>query len=99
MGEPIAEVAPHVAVVGVAEQGGFVAVTPGPERGPRQRDLHAQARSTSTRASNAAWPPENPNASTASSGMTGAPAVRSLRPAHPSRIHTVPDGIRSVTSA
>src|SRR4030095_7851174 len=53
-GEAVTQVAPHVAVVGVPDQGGFVALAPGPERRPRQRDLHAQTGSTSTRASNAA---------------------------------------------
>src|SRR4029434_1342865 len=75
-GEEVTQVAPHVAVVGVADQRGFVALTPGPERAPRQRDLHAQIRSTSTHASNAAWPPEKPKASTAASGTPVDPSAR-----------------------
>src|ERR1051326_5309110 len=51
----------------------------------------------STFASNAAWPPEKPKTSTAASGSTAAPDVRRLRPSQPSRIHTVPDGMRAVT--
>src|SRR5439155_9816017 len=58
-----------------------------------------QAGATSTIASNAAWPAENPKTSTASSGIAASPDVRRFRPSQPSRIHTVPRGIFSVTRA
>jgi hypothetical protein len=57
------------------------------------------AGATSTIASKVAWPAEKWKMSTASSGIAGAPDVSRFRPSQPSRIHTVPDGIRSVTWA
>ena len=54
---------------------------------------------TSIDASNVAWPAEKPKMSTAASGNTGALDVRTFSPSHPSRIHTVPAGICSVTCA
>ena len=68
-------------------------------RSRRAGHADAQTGATSTAASNAAWPAENPNTSTAASGMHAAPEVSRLRPSHPSRIQTVRAGTRSVTRA
>ena len=57
------------------------------------------AGATSTIASCVACPAENAHASTAAAGKSADPAVSRLRPVHPSRIHTVPAGMRSVTRA
>src|SRR5262249_14669590 len=63
------------------------------------RRSRGQRAATSTIASTAAWPPENPKISTASSGIAATPDVSRFTPSQPSRIHTVPDGIRLVTRA
>ncbi len=63
-----------------------------------QSELSIQrAGATSTIASKLACPTVNSNKSRAWSGRTGSPEVSALSPGQPSRIHTVPAGMRSVT--